>query len=303
MRDSEALLPVDRWVALVNVLLLCSWLPLVPRLPSARWFAAVHLGALALPWLLRRVQAPLSQVTAGLRETYPLLWTAMFWSELGLRHDLLPEPINDPLVAGWDLQLFGTHLNLSWVETMPSTAMSEVMQGAYFTYYLMLAAIPLVLLAGRDLAIRREVVLRIAVSYLGCFLIYSYFPVVGPRELWPIYQGDLTSGFFYQLNLGLRSAGDSLGTAFPSSHTVGAVTFAWIAWRTGRPGIASLVTVLAGLIALATVYTQNHFAIDTVAGLVVAGFLQAVVVPSLTGLVRQRQPHSVLLPSGLPEAT
>jgi membrane-associated phospholipid phosphatase len=144
----------------------------------------------------------------------------------------------------------------------------------------------------------------VAVTYLGCFLIYSYFPVVGPRELWPIHQGELTSGFFYQLNLGLRTAGDSLGTAFPSSHTAGAVTFAWIAWRIASPPVAWGMTGLAALIALATIYTQNHFAIDTVAGLLVAGLLQGLVVPSLLArAATHRGAADRVLPSrGLSEA-
>jgi membrane-associated phospholipid phosphatase len=46
---------------------------------------------------------------------------------------------------------------------------------------------------------------------------------------------------------------------------------------------AIAVSVLAGLIALATVYNQMHFAVDTIAGIAVAVVTQAIVVPALLG--------------------
>lgn len=299
MEESPRLLAVDRWVALVNLLILSTWLPLAPHHPLARWMSAMHLAALALPWLLDRANRPFSRPVAILRDIYPLLWVAAFWSEFGLRHDLMAVPVNDAVVAGWDLALFGAHLNWTWVAAMPWVPLSETFQAAYFSYYLMLAALPLALLAARDAAGRHEVVLRVALTYLGCFLIYSYFPVVGPRENWPVAQGDLTTGFFYQVNLAIRVAGDSLGTAFPSSHTAGAVTFAWVAWRTAPAAVAWVVTVLAGLIAAATVYTQNHFAIDTLAGIVVAVALQSLVAPALLGARPRRT--TGLVPTTLTE--
>ncbi|MCI0689339.1 MAG: phosphatase PAP2 family protein, partial [Sporichthyaceae bacterium] len=110
------------------------------------------------------------------------------------------------------------------------------------------------------------------------------YPVIGPAELMPHYQGELTQGLFYRLTHAARDAGDSLGTAFPSSHAAGAVTAAWLAWRWfGRP-VAVLLTVQAGGVLLATVYTQNHYAVDAVAGLVWALGLQAIAVPAILGL-------------------
>lgn len=292
MADPTRLNPVDRWMGFANLAFLASWLPLTPESSLARWLVLVHLAGLLVPWLLLRRTRPLSPFGSALHDGYPLLWTAVFWNEFGLRHDLTATALNDPIVAGWDLAVFGGHWNVLWVSAMPWPGLSELLQGAYFSYYLMLVAIPVALIAGREPGIRRDIVLRIAATYLGCFLIYSYFPVIGPRELWPTHQGALTEGLFYQINAALRSAGDSLGTAFPSSHTAGAVTFAWIAWLYAPRALAWLIASLAVLIAAATVYTQNHFAIDTLAGVVVAGFMQAIVVPFLTA----RRPLTLGLP-------
>jgi membrane-associated phospholipid phosphatase len=188
---------------------------------------------------------------------------------------------------------------------MPWLPLSEAFQASYFSYYLMMATIPIVLWLARTPARRREVILRIAVGYLGCYLIYAFFPVVGPRELLPNYSGEISHGLFYQINAAIRAGGDSLGTAFPSSHTVGALTFAWVAWRLAPGRIAWAWTAAAGAIALATVYTQNHFPVDTVAGIVVGVALQAFVVPAVAAeRVRSEttEPDRFTISPNLPEA-
>jgi membrane-associated phospholipid phosphatase len=238
-----------------NLAFLASWAPLASQSTLARWFVLVYLAGLLVPWLLLRGARPLSPFGAFLHDGYPLLWTAVFWNEFGLRQAV--------------------------------TAIS--------------LAIPVALVGSRQPGIRRDIIVGIAATDLGCSLIYSYFPVVGPRELWPILRGTLTQGLFYQLIAGIRSTGDSLGTAFPSSHTAGAVTFAWIAWLYAPRALGWLMVSLAILIAVATVYTHNHFAIDTLAGVVVAVFMQSIVVPyltagRLTALDRRRAPTNDLAP-------
>jgi membrane-associated phospholipid phosphatase len=79
----------------------------------------------------------------------------------------------------------------------------------------------------------------------------------------------------------VRAAGDALGTAFPSSHTAGAVTLAVILWRWGSAPVAWMGVTAAVAIAMATVYTGNHFPVDTLAGIAVALVAQFLVVPML----------------------
>jgi membrane-associated phospholipid phosphatase len=126
-----------------------------------------------------------------------------------------------------------------------------------------------------------DMTLRLMVSYLGCYLIYLAFPVFGPTDMMPMYQGELTDGFFYRLTHAAKEAGNSAGTAFPSSHVAGAVTSAVLAWRWLRPALARLITVQAAGVVVATVYTQQHWAIDSLAGLIWALLLQAIAVPFL----------------------
>jgi membrane-associated phospholipid phosphatase len=79
----------------------------------------------------------------------------------------------------------------------------------------------------------------------------------------------------------IQSSGDAMGTAFPSSHVAGSVTLTWILWRLGhyRLGVAGIVISLGVL--GATIYTQNHFAVDSLAGLVLSLGIQGLLVPRL----------------------
>ena len=270
-------LPVDRWTAFFNLALGLTWMPLVGATPLAGWFVAVHLTAAAFPWLLARAPAELSPGVRVIREIYPVLWIGGFWSEFGLRYDFIRTLPNDALVTRLDWLIFGFHPHLRWMEAMPLPWLSALMQGAYFTYYPLLLGTPIVvLLIGPRTSLRR-LVLRLAVGYLGCFLVYLAFPVEGPTNLPTLLTGG-GADWLYAWNDGIRAAGDSLGTAFPSSHVVGSFTIAWIAWETGPRWIAWLATAAASLIPFATVYTRNHLAVDALAGLGLALVLQALVV-------------------------
>jgi membrane-associated phospholipid phosphatase len=103
------------------------------------------------------------------------------------------------------------------------------------------------------------------------------------------YAGPLTDGFFYRLSTNAVHAGDSLGTAFPSSHVAGAVSMAILAAR-WLPRRLALVFGLEALgVVLSTVYTQNHFAIDSAVGVLLAVGVQLIAVPALEAVLQERR--------------
>ena len=275
------LLPVDWWVAACNTAIMLVWMPRAASEPLARWCIAVHGVALTLPWLLRRLPARPRPAVRALRAVYPLLLLVACWLELGMRHGVVDTASNDAAIVALDLAIFGSHLNLAWMPAMPAPWFRELMFGFYWSYYPLMVGVPLLLLARRCHRTTREVVLRLAVTYLACFIVYFTFPVVGPLDLFPAWHPPDGDGLFARLTWAMHAGGNSLGTAFPSSHAAGAVTFAVLAWRRGGPGLAALATLCAAGVVLATVYTQNHFAVDAAAGVLLALLLQARVVPVL----------------------
>jgi len=273
-----ALRPVDVLVAVYNVVLAGVWFS--QGAGTAPVLGTAHLALAALPLLLSRVEtARQAAPVRALREVYPLLLLGFFWTELGWLFDARRPAFHDDRIAAVDLAWFGEHLNLTWMPAMPALWFSELMHFLYFSYYLAAFLPPVYLAAFGSRSAAADGVFRLLATYLSCFLWYLVFPVVGPAELSPHYEGSLTQGFFYGVTHGARAAGDSLGTAFPSSHVAGVVTAAIIAWRwLPRPVAWLLIADSVGVMG-AAVYTQNHYAIDVVAGLAWAVGLQLAVIP------------------------
>jgi hypothetical protein len=243
------------------------------------------------------------------RDVYPLLVIVLAWRELGVRHAFVHGTERNALLVAADLALLGPalggHPNLVWAPAMP--ALGPFMHAAYFAFTPLLVLVALALACASCPARRREGVLRLALTFLGCFALYTAFPFDGPLVLFPRYTAGIADGWFFRANVALRSAGDSLGTAFPSSHVAGSVTLAWVAARCGPRWAAWALGALAGAVMLAVVYTQNHLVVDAIAGLAVAAALQAVVAPRLLrlqGTAPSPRPTGMTLraPDAIPDA-
>lgn len=274
---------VDWVVASYNAILAMVWLGLAPRDAGVLWPALVHAAAAGLPWLLRRLpHAP--PLARALRDGYPLIGLTFFWAELGPLQALRGAEPHDLFVQQLDLALFGVHWHEIWMSLMPWRWMSEAMHFAYFLYYLLLVIPPLAIGLRRGLRGFRSVVLALMITYLSCFLFYLVFPVYGPRTLAAASLAAAPNGLFHTLVELARASGDSLGTAFPSSHVAGAATIAWLGWRWLSRGWAAVLALAALAVGLATVYTRNHYAVDALAGLLWIVPLQGALAPALERL-------------------
>jgi len=285
MTDTARILPrsghprtVDWILAAYNLILIGRWAPLVPQHEAARWLVVVHSIALGVPWLLARAPAPGQLWLRRFYDFYPLAWICAFWRELDVHGLFLNNLIDDRALVWLDRSVFGVHLNTAWLAALPGRAFSEMMHLFYFSYYPLLLTVPVLLIVARG-TMRREGVLRIAAAYLACFAIYALWPTTGPGFLHVSFPDSVSGGLVFQINHAIQNSGDSLGTAFPSSHVAGSVTLTWILWRLGhwRLGIAGIVITLGVL--GATIYTQNDFAVDSLAGVLVSVGVQLLVVP------------------------
>jgi membrane-associated phospholipid phosphatase len=304
LTPSPRVLAVDRVLAVYNAIFAGFWIGDIGRAPYAALLALAHVTAATLPAVLRR--APplqvLSRPVRVLRELYPLIWLSAFWPELDLLHQLRIPPTFDHQIAALDLALFGfhgTHLNLVWMWRMPYAWLSEPMHFAYWAYYLLIGIPPMTLLVLGRTAALRDLVFRMMLTYLTCFLVYVLYPVYGPGLTLPRYAGPLTHGFFYQLVRDTVGAGDSPGCAFPSSHVAGAVTIAYAASRALPRWVGRLLWIEAIGVLISTVYTQNHFPVDALAGLGWGLALQIAVAPALAVRLEgepKRVPAPVLPP-------
>jgi membrane-associated phospholipid phosphatase len=280
MRVLRGLRPVDYVLILFNAGFCLLWLTALWRSPAAPWLVAAHAGAIGLSFLAGRLGDDVSPVGGALRDLYPIVLIALYWLEMGLIRHTFHATTFDAPVAAADVWLFGRHLQEVWAPAMPQLWFSEFMFAVYWVYYPMVFLTPLVLVLRKHPQIER-VIFATTVAYLACYAMYAVLPVDGPSHTVQRFQGPHTEGVFYRLVMSGTHAADSMGTAFPSSHVVGAVTVALlaVAWFS-RPWAVLFMLGALG-VTLSTVYTQGHFAIDSVIGVVFAVAVYYLVTPVL----------------------
>lgn len=277
-------------MAVYNLVLAGIWALYLGRTSYVPWILAAHLAGATLPLLWRRAPDPLSQPLRAIRDLYPLLWLGALWSELALLHLVRVAPSVDPQIAALDLAVFGSHLNETWMPGTKSLLLSEVLHFSYWAYYLLIGIPPLVLALTRRPEALRDMVFRLMLVYLTCYLVFIVAPVYGPRELAARYSGPLTEGFFYRLVNTTVGFGESPGCSFPSSHVAAAVAIALIGWRSFSRPVGLLLSIEAVGVALGTFFTQNHYPIDALAGLLWGAAFTLVVAPPAMRWLADRPP-------------
>jgi membrane-associated phospholipid phosphatase len=188
---------------------------------------------------------------------------------------------HDEAIRALDLRLFREHWSDVWMTRMPYPALQELMFFCYFLYYVLLIVPPVAIGVARGWKAFRSIVLAVMLTYLSCFLFYIAFPVYGPRAMAAAMAPSAPEGFFHALVERARESGDSLGTAFPSSHVAGVVTMACMGWRWLGRGWGMVLALAALAVALSTVYTGNHYVVDAAAGALWVVPLQAWILPRL----------------------
>ena len=203
-----------------------------------------------------------------LGDWYPMLLLGALYAEVGvLNVDLGYQ--HDQVIQRLELWVFGSQLSYRWIREMPNPLLSWFLHGCYLAYYAILYASPLGLwFSGRRDAARRTI-FAVMVTFYICYVVFLFFPVAGPRYTFEPAHNAATSVWPARATQWLLDLGDSWGAAFPSSHVAAAVVVALCALRYWRP-LGLLLTPLTLGLVLSVVYGQFHYAVDAMAGLIVA---------------------------------
>ena len=222
-------------------------------------------------------------VPSWLRSWAPLLLLLFLYSEMpAIIAAVGHTSLQDALVIGWEAALFGGQPAAAWALAWDSLLFSEGVHLAYLLYYPVIFAIPALLYLRGQMPEFHVAVTVLLATFIVCFLSYAFFPVAGPRYLWP---SAAPEGPFRQFALFLLESRSSQGTAFPSSHVAVATTQAVLA--VAFFGVRGLLVGLVAIgIAAGAVYGGFHYAIDIIAGIVVG-----LAIP-LAGLRLIRLPNS-----------
>ncbi|HEY3280471.1 MAG TPA: phosphatase PAP2 family protein [Gemmatimonadales bacterium] len=242
-------------------------------IPGWPWLLVAH-GLLAgLVWLAPRARAagPVGRVFG---DWYALLLLAALYGEIGVL-TLDAGFQNDLAIQRLEAWVFGSQVSYRWIREMPSPALSWLLHACYLAYYPILYASPAGLwLAGRRDA-ARHTIFAVMVTFYLCYVVFLFFPVAGPRYAFDAAHNAASEVGPARFAAWLLDRGDSWGAAFPSSHVAASVVATGMALRYWRKLGLMLLPFTTGLI-LAVVYGQFHYAVDAMAGLVVAAVMLGV---------------------------
>jgi len=276
------------YLAIVALLILFFHGTTVPYWPA---LLIAHLVLLSLIHLIiqRNDRGACGLGLRFLRHFYPVLLYAGLFAETGVLDQMFIQGFLDPIVIGWDQDLFGCQPSLVLMQKMPFLLVSEMFYAAYFSYYLMIGGIGLALYLRNRRAFFHYVSVVSFVFYV-CYLIYIFVPVIGPpvffrTDLGYRLQPELQSlvpaegfpqavqaGPFYKLMKWIYRVFEAPGAAIPSSHVAIALCTVYFSFRYLR-SIRWPHLVLALLLCGATVYCRYHYVVDVLAGIATAALL------------------------------
>lgn len=267
--------PVDR---LLGGYFLVAALPLLfPHRPDG-WplLLAAHLGlgALLLAGAPARLRARSDHAfVRALTLWYPLLLMPfMYWELPILSAAIWDGRFFDGTVMGWEAAIFGGQPSATMARRWGSPFLSEVLHLAYLAYYPLIYVFPAVLYMRVRKEAFQATVFAVMLGFAACYVVFTLFPVQGPRYLFPAPGGELATGWLYRLTHTVLETGSSQGAAFPSSHAAVAVIQTVNALRF-MPRAAPLLGVITAGICAAAVYGGFHYAVDMAAGVAVGALV------------------------------
>lgn len=227
--------------------------------------AAAVLAMTALALRADRLPAPL----VFLVDFYPALFLPLLFNTLEpLIQGLRGGPRDDLLIAA-DRAIFGVDVTV-WMQRLVHPRLNDVFYLFYVTYYFIALTLGVVLWV-RDRATARRFIFTLMVVYYVSYAGYFTIPALGPRFAQATeYSVSLTTS---PLSRAIAETINALEKTkldvFPSGHTMIAVAVLLVAWKRAREVFWYLLPVATGLV-ISTVYCRYHYAVDVIAGTILA---------------------------------
>jgi membrane-associated phospholipid phosphatase len=207
---------------------------------------------------------------AHFRNWYPAFLVTVPYRELSiLIPQIQPHDIDDVLIR-LDYFIFHVHPTV-FIERFEMPVLTDVFQVVYCSYYFLPILLGLVVYLRRDSRDFIHVIFAILFSFYVTYVGYILFPAVGPR--FSLYHLQTTALVGCVVTLPIRESLNWLEhimrDAFPSGHTMLALIVLFYTWRYEKR-LLFLFAPIASMIIVSTIYLRYHYAVDVLAGMILA---------------------------------
>jgi membrane-associated phospholipid phosphatase len=254
---------------------------------AALWhvIAPINLGlCLAILFLGVASTQPRLRILRFLHDWYPVALIFLLFKEVYLIMQSGRGDIDQSLIA-IDHWLFGVNPTV-WLTRFSAPVLTEILQLAYVSYYLLMITLAVELHLRGDLERFSFVMFTVTYGFFLSYFGYMLFPAVGPRltlhtfgsinkELPGLYFTDALRSF---LNSGESIPNDvpnpiavAQRDAFPSGHTQMTLIILYFA-HLYRVKSRYVLYVVGTLLIISTVYLRYHYVVDLIGGVLFMAF-------------------------------
>ncbi|MBI9061863.1 MAG: phosphatase PAP2 family protein [Marinilabiliaceae bacterium] len=206
-----------------------------------------------------------------LRLSYPILLSGYFYSETVFYNKIFFNDL-DPLLIDIETALFNMQPSLEFAAYFSNKLVSELMYFGYFSFYLLILGFTLYVFIKKRVFFKQVTFLLSASLYLF-YLTFCFFPSAGPQFYFSPPESVLPEAYFFSHVMHfIQHVGEQPTGAFPSSH-VGISVIILMLSKKYAPPFFKFAWPLVIILIISTVYIKAHYAIDSIAGLMVAPFI------------------------------
>jgi membrane-associated phospholipid phosphatase len=212
-----------------------------------------------------------SKIVSFLWNFYPLFTLAYFYGETFFYNQLFFNYF-DPYISWMDQHIFGFQPSLEFSRVIHWAWFNELMNFAYFSYYLMIFGLCFAVFKMNRSKFDRTIHAMMQ-SFFIYYLIFIFFPVMGPQFWFPEPLNKVSdAGMFRELVKIAQDIGEYPTGAFPSSHVGMSLILCILSYKYVIRLFPFMVTISV-LLSLSAVYIKAHYAFDIIGGALTAPFI------------------------------
>jgi membrane-associated phospholipid phosphatase len=203
-----------------------------------------------------------------IRNSYPLIFSAYFYQETVFYNKVFLANI-DGILKDMDSYIFGYQPSVMFSEKLHNLLFSELMYVSYFSFYLLIIAVVLVLFFKQRERFP-EYVFYLSASLYLFYLMFVLIPSEGPQFYFGSPENHPPAAYFFdKLMHFIQEFGEQPTGAFPSSHIGFSLIILYVFYKFNKPFFYIALPIVFLLI-LATVYIKAHYVVDVFGGLLCA---------------------------------